>query len=323
MQSPASKLLLSSTTKKSTSCTIIRCALFSTTRDDAIGRFGKYKQHYDDSLTNSGREYWLNAASELDWYKFPTLENTLATHPKSEYMHKWFTDGMINTSYNCLDRHVLDGRGDQKALIYDSPILQKQKHYTYSELLDEVSQFASALSDMGVSKGDCVVIYMPMIPEAVIAMLATARIGAIHSVVFGGFASKELASRIDDSKPKVIISASCGVLPGKKSVPYKPLLDEALDIAKWKDINKCVIVQREEVLECSIKKGQDVCYKDLMNSVNEKKDAVPLPSTHPHYILYTSGTTGMPKVSKYTWFYRINNRPNLICFSLVISGSRS
>ena len=154
-----------------------------------------------------------------------------------------------------------------------------QRHYTYAELLEEVSQFAAGLSDLGVTVGDCVVIYMPMIPEAIIAMLACARIGAIHSVVFGGFASKELASRIDDCEPKVIISASCGVLPGKKTVPYKPLLDEALDIAKWKDVKKCIIVQREGVLECPLKKG-DISYKELMDTVNEKMDAVPLPSTH-------------------------------------------
>ena len=142
--------------------------------------------------------------------------------------------------------------------------------------------------------GDRVVIYMPMIPEAAIAMLACTRIGAIHSVVFGGFAAKELAKRIDDSKPKVIISASGGVLPGNKTVAYKPLLDEALNIAAWKDIKKCVIVQREGVLECPLAPS-DVSYKELMDSVNDKVDAVPVPSTHPHYVLYTSGTTGMPK----------------------------
>ena len=290
LQRPISKLF----SVKADVHNICRRAL--STREDAHGRFGKYKEHYDESLRDNGREYWLKAASELDWYKTPTLENTLHTHPKSEYMHQWFTDGKINTSYNCLDRHVLEGRGEQKALIYDSPVTDTKRHYTYAELLDEVSQFAAALSDLGVSKGDCVVIYMPMIPEAIIAMLATARIGAIHSVVFGGFASKELASRIDDSKPKVIISASGGVLPGGKTVPYKPLLDQALDIAQHKDIKKCVIVQREGVLECSLKKDKDVSYEDLMkNNVNEEMDAIPLPSTHPHFVLYTSGTTGMPK----------------------------
>ena len=153
-----------------------RCIICAfSTREEASGRFGRYKEHYEDSLRNDGREYWHRAAQELHWFQSPTLENTLQTHPKSDYMHKWFVDGTINTSYNCLDRHVLEGRGDQKALIYDSPILDKKIHYTYSELLDEVSQFAAALSDLGVEKGDCVVIYMPMIPEAVIAMLACSR----------------------------------------------------------------------------------------------------------------------------------------------------
>ena len=159
------------------------------THKDAIGRFGRYLDDYEESLSDS-TTYWHRAASELDWHTSPTLENTLQNHPKSDKMHQWFTDGMINTSYNCLDRHVKEGRANQKALIYDSPVTNTQRHYTYAELLDEVSLFAAGLSDLGVTKGDCVVIYMPMIPEAVIAMLACARIGAIHSVVFGGFASK-------------------------------------------------------------------------------------------------------------------------------------
>ena len=159
------------------------------TRKDAVGRFGRYLDDYEESLRDSTK-YWHSAASELDWHTSPTLENALQNHPRSDKMHKWFTDGIINTSYNCLDRHVKEGRANQKALIYDSPVTNTLRHYTYAELLDEVSQFAAGLSDLGVAKGDCVVIYMPMIPEAVIAMLACARIGAIHSVVFGGFASK-------------------------------------------------------------------------------------------------------------------------------------
>jgi propionyl-CoA synthetase len=211
-------------------------------------------------------------------------------------MHKWFSDGFINTSYNCLDRHVLEGRGNQKALIYDSPVTNTQKHYTYAELLDEVSQFAAALTDLGVTVGDRVVIYMPMIPEAAIAMLACARIGAVHSVVFGGFASKELASRIDHCKPKVLVTASGGVLPGGKTVPYKPLVEGALEIAECGDEVKCVVVQREGVIECALNDRSDLSYKDLMDSVaNERMPAVPLPATHEHWILYTSGTTGMPK----------------------------
>ena len=248
------------------------------TISDASGRFGRYKDEYDESLRD-GRRYWLRAPSELDWHAEPTLENALRTHPKSGRMHQWFADGVINTCYNCLDRHVAT-RPDQMALVYDSPVANVRRDYTYAELLDEVSRFASALSGLGVAVGDRVVIYMPMIPEAVVAMLGCARIGAVHSVVFGGFAAKELASRIDDSEPKVIVSASGGVLPGGRTVPYKSLLEEALDIAKWKGVTKCVIAQREGVLECTLKKGMDVSYKELMESTNERMDAVPVPSTH-------------------------------------------
>eukprot|EP00984_Skeletonema_dohrnii_P022953 scaffold12062_cov98-Skeletonema_dohrnii-CCMP3373.AAC.6 len=258
------------------------CSFFST-RNDTVGRFGKYSVDYEESLSNK-EKYWHNAASDLHWFQEPSLENTLQTHPKSKYMHRWFSDGLINTSYNCLDRHVLEGRGNQKALIYDSPVTNTQKHYTYSELLDEVSQFAAALADLDVKVGDRVVIYMPMIPEAAIAMLACARIGAIHSVVFGGFAASELASRIDHCKPKVIVTASGGVLPGGKTVPYKPLVEGALEIAECADdVKKCVVVQREEI-ECTLNDARDVSYKDLMDSVaNERIDAVPLPATHEHW----------------------------------------
>lgn len=212
-------------------------------------------------------------------------------------MHHWFTDGTINTCYNCLDRHVYnptESRANQKALVYDSPLTNTQRDYTYAELLEEVENFSAGLAELDVRVGDRVVIYMPMVPEAVIAMLACARIGAIHSVVFGGFAAKELASRIDDSRPKVIVSSGGGVLPGGKTVPYKPMLDEALKIAKFgEDVKKCVIVQRKEIIECTLTKGRDVCYSELMQSVGKQKmEAVPLPSPHTHYILYTSGTTG-------------------------------
>ncbi len=195
-------------------------------------------------------------------------------------MHRWFGDGVINACYNCLDRHVAT-RPDQSAIVWDSPVTNSRGgRYTYAELLDEVSRFAHALSGLGVCAGDRVVIYMPMIPEAVVAMLGCARIGAVHSVVFGGFAARELASRIDDSEPRVIVSASGGALPGGRTVPYKPLLEEALDIAKWKGVTKCVIVQREGVLECTLKKGMDVSYQELMEGTNERMDAVPLSSTH-------------------------------------------
>ncbi|KAL9178555.1 hypothetical protein ACHAXT_001893 [Thalassiosira profunda] len=286
-----SLLLYRSAASPSPSCNVQTRRDFAT-RHEAVGRFGRYIDDYSESLRDS-RGYWMNAASELDWYQPPTLENALRTHPKSEYMHEWFTDGVLNTSYNCLDRHVLSGRGDQPALVYDSPVTDTKRTYTYSELLEEVAKFAAGLADLGVEVGDRVVIYMPMIPESVIAMLACARIGAIHSVVFGGFSAKELAHRIDDSQPKVIVSASGAVLPGGKVVPYKPLLEDALEKAQWKDVSRSVIVQRKR-LECKLKEG-DVSYQELMEGVNDTMDAVMVPSTHPHYILYTSGTTGMPK----------------------------
>jgi propionyl-CoA synthetase len=263
-------------------CRIIipNCASFATTTtpERTSGRFGRYKDEYDESL-HDGRRYWLDAALELDWHTPPTFENALVAHPESDRMHRWFADGVINTSYNCLDMHAR-ARPNQRALIYDSPVTSTTRSYTYAELLDEVSGFAHALSGLGVNKGDRVVIYMPMIPEAVIAMLGCARVGAIHSVVFGGFAARELASRIDDSEPKVIVSASGGVLPRGKTLPYKSLLGEALDVARWKGVEKCVIVQREGVIECALTRGMDVSYKELMESSNEKMDAVPLPSAH-------------------------------------------
>ncbi|KAL3805967.1 hypothetical protein ACHAW5_002503 [Stephanodiscus triporus] len=267
----------------------------TTTPERASGRFGRYKDEYDESLRD-GRRYWLDAASELDWHTPPTYENALvAPHPESHRMPpRWFADGVVNASYNCLDVHAR-AHPDRMALIYDSPVTNVRRRYTYAELLDEVSRFAHALSGLGVNTGDRVVIYMPMIPEAVIAMLGCARIGAVHSVVFGGFAARELASRIDDAEPRVIVSASGGVLPGGKTVPYKSLLGEALDMARWKGVERCVIVQREGILECALTRGMDVSYVELMESSNEKMDAVPLPSAHPLYTLYTSGTTGLPK----------------------------
>jgi len=261
---------------------------------DIVGRFGRYNVEYEESIKHPER-YWLRAASELEWFKQPTLERTLEIHPKHPNMHTWFNDGIINMTYNCLDRHI-STRGEQASLIYDSPLTNTKKTYSYNELLDEVSRFSASLLELGVTTGDRIIIYMPMIPEAVVAMLACARIGGIHSVVFGGFAAKELATRIDDCRPKIVISANGGVLPGGKVVEYKPLLDQSMEMAKFgAEVKKCVIVQRKGVAECNMTKGRDICYNELMESGRDRADAVPLPSTHPHYILYTSGTTGMPK----------------------------
>jgi propionyl-CoA synthetase len=200
----------------------------------------------------------------------------------------------MNTCYNCLDVHVRDGRGEQVALYYDSPVTGVKKQYTYQEMLNLVSTFAGALhGDLGVEKGDRVVIYMPMVPEALVAMLACARIGAIHSVVFGGFAAKELATRITDCQPKVIVSASAGVEP-TRVVPYKPLLDKALELATH-NVQHCVIVQRTNVnAECNMG-PKDLDWEEVMARASPAREAVPLPANHTHNVLYTSGTTGLPK----------------------------
>jgi len=232
-------------------------------------------------------ELWQQAADDIFWYQAPKQLLDESNPP----FYRWYPDGITNACYNAVDVHVLDGRGDQPAIIYDSPVTQTQRSISYLELLDEVSRFAGVLSAQGVSAGDRVIIYMPMVPEAVIAMLACARISAIHCVVFGGFASKELAVRIDDATPKAIVSASCGVEPSRL-VAYKPLLDEAIEMAEWKP-EFCVILQRP-MLEADLVAGRDLDWADEMTAA-EPVDCVPVNANHPLYILYTSGTTGQPK----------------------------
>ncbi len=205
----------------------------------AVPKSGGYRDLFDASIADPAA-FWADAARAVTWTREPQRILDDSNPP----FYRWFPDGELNTCANALDRHVDDGRAEQPALIYDSPVTGSQRTYTYRELLDETARFAGALRGLGVGKGDRVVIYMPMIPEAVIAMLACARLGAVHSVVFGGFAAHELAARIDDARPAVIVSASCGIEP-TRTVDYKPMLDAALDAAQHPP-RACVIVQREQ-----------------------------------------------------------------------------
>jgi len=231
--------------------------------------------------------FWGIAAEAIHWDRRwdKVLDESRAP------LCRWFSGGALNTCYNALDVHIERGRGKQRALIYDSPVTKTVREYTYNELRDLVARFAGALVLQGVSKGDRVVIYMPMVPETVIAMLACARIGAVHSVVFGGFASHELAKRIDDARPKIILSASCGI-EANKTVPYKPLLDAAIDMAEHKP-RRCVILQRPQ-LAASLVAGRDLDWADALANASAV-DCVPCEATDPLYVLYTSGTTGVPK----------------------------
>lgn len=253
------------------------------------GTFGAYSQEYNRSI-ESPEDFWLEASSSLVWFEEP--KTAFQRHEKNSYLYDWFPDGTINTCYNCLDVHVERGRGDQTALIYDSPLTDKKEQYTYRELLEKVGRFARVLrNELGVQVGDRVVIYMPLVPQSVIAMLACTRIGAVHSVVFGGFAANELASRISHCTPKVVITASCGVEP-TRIVQYQPIVQDALKLSNHV-VDSVVVVQRPDVQDCQLGPNE-VDYDDIMTEATPVP-ATPLPSTHPHYILYTSGTTGLPK----------------------------
>ena len=245
-----------------------------------------YQTEYDRSMKDP-EGFWRKQAEDLEWFKFPQQILTR----DADGVSYWFADGEMNTAYMALDHHVKSGRGDQLALIFDSPVTNTKAKYTYAELTDAVARTAGMLADLGVVKGDRVIIYMPMIPEAVISMLAVARLGAIHSVVFGGFAPPELALRIDDAIPKVILSASCGI-EVKRVVEYKPLLDKAFELAKHKP-ECCVIFQRPQAI-APLTPGRDHEWTALLAKA-KPVGCTPVKGSDPLYILYTSGTTGKPK----------------------------
>ncbi len=247
---------------------------------------GGYRAIYRRSLEDP-EGFWAAAAERISWERRWDRVLDASRAP----FYRWFVGGRLNSCYNAVDRHVEAGHGDRLALVYDSAMTGEVRRLTYRELRDEVALFAGALRRQGVGQGDRVIIYMPMVPEAVVAMLACARIGAIHSVVFGGFAARELATRIDDARPKLILSASCGLEPGK-TVAYKPLLDEAIAIARHKP-ERCLILQRPE-LEAPLVPGRDRDWYEARAEA-EPVDCVPVAATDPLYILYTSGTTGQPK----------------------------
>ncbi len=245
-----------------------------------------FNKIYQKSIQNP-EEFWKNVSDDVFWFKKPTKILNKSNPP----FYKWFEDGVTNTCYNAIDVHIDKGKGDKIALIYDSPINNSKAKFTYSELKEKISKFAGALDNQGIKKGDRVIIYMPMIPEAVIAMLACGRIGAIHSVVFGGFASNELASRIDDSKAKILITASCGFEPGR-TVEYRPLVDGALKLAKH-NVKKVIFFQRKDH-EVKLNSPLEISWEEaLVNAKN--KDCVEIGANEFAYILYTSGTTGIPK----------------------------
>ena len=231
--------------------------------------------------------FWMNAAEQIDWDRAPSY----ALDARNAPLYEWYPDAMVNTCYNAVDRHVIAGKGNQAAIIYDSPITDKKDTISYAELRDKTARLAGALRAKGVTKGDRVIIYMSMVPEAIVAMLACTRIGAIHSVVFGGFAAHELAVRIDDAKPKAILATSCGIEPGRV-IAYKPLIDAAIEQSEHSP--ETVIILQREQQTATLSHSRDYDWDAVQDGV-EPAECVPVEGMHPAYILYTSGTTGAPK----------------------------
>ena len=247
---------------------------------------GRYKEAWQRSIEDPAG-FWAEAARAISWHREPTVVLDDSSAP----FFKWFPDGQLNTCFNAVDRHVAEGRGGQAALVYDSPVTGTTATYSFAELRDEVARAAGALRALGVERGDRVIIYMPMVPEAVVAMLACARIGAVHSVVFGGFAPHELAVRIEDAKPKVVVSASCGIEAGRV-ILYKPLVDAAIEESTHKP-EHCLVLKRPQA-EAQLVAGRDVDWASATAAASPV-DCEPVGATDPLYILYTSGTTGRPK----------------------------
>ena len=245
-----------------------------------------YSEIYN-SWQKDPEAFWMQAATAIDWYKAPNK----ALDDSNAPLYEWYTDGMVNTCYNAVDRHVEAGNGEQTAIIYDSPITGVKTTTTYAELKTQTASLAGAMLAKGISKGDRVVIYMPMVPEALVAMLACARIGAIHSVVFGGFAAHELAVRLDDAQPKAILAGSCGIEP-TRIIAYKPLIDAAIELADHKP--ETVIILQRDQQPAELIPGRDFDWHAVQDGVTPA-ECLPVEGNHPAYILYTSGTTGAPK----------------------------
>lgn len=247
----------------------------------------KANEMFRESVENK-EQYWAEQAKEIQWFEFP---KTILEEDQNGY-HQWFTDGKLNMSYLCIDKHIEDGYGDQVAVVYDSPVTGKQEKYTYNQLKEQVSKLAGGLKSLGLEKGDTAVIYMPMIPQTLFAMLACARIGVIHNVVFGGFAPHELVVRIDDCKPKVMITATAGIEIAKR-IPYLPLVEKAIEIAT--DHVPNIIVYDRQLIENKHEFFEGTIDYQTLIDQSAPADYIAVEGNHPLYLLYTSGTTGKPK----------------------------